>query len=118
MEGQARKKIRNDQRQRALRRNATDTEHKLWESLRRRQIDGAKFRRQHPSGAYILDFACLERRVVVELDGGHHAETTRYDRERTRVPYRADFTLLRFWTHEVFENPEGVLQVILAPLQA
>src|SRR3546814_10753090 len=70
MEGQARKKIRNDQRQRALRRNATDTEHKLWESLRSRQIDGAKFRRQHPFGDYILDFACLERRVVVELDGG------------------------------------------------
>src|SRR3546814_5840115 len=85
MEGQARKKIRNDQRQRALRRNATDTEHKLWESLRSRQIDGAKFRRQHPFGDYILDFACLERRVVVELDGGQHAETTRYDRERTRV---------------------------------
>src|SRR3546814_2077271 len=62
-------------------------------------------------------FACLERRVVVELDGGQHAETTRYDRERTRVLERAGFTLLRFWNHEVFENPEGVLQVILATLQ-
>src|SRR3546814_10455292 len=79
--------------------------------------DGAKFRKQHPFGDYILDFACLERRVVVELDGGQHAETTRYDRERTRVLERAGFTLLRFWNHEVFENPEGVLQVILATLQ-
>src|SRR3546814_13043605 len=79
--------------------------------------DGAKFRKQHPFGEYILDFACLARRVVVELDGGQHAETTRSDRERTRVLERAGFTLLRFWNHEVFENPEGVLPVILATLQ-
>src|SRR3546814_11677364 len=113
MEGQARKKIRNDQRQRALRRNATDTEHKLWESLRSRQIDGAKFRRQHPFGDYILDFACLERRVVVELDGGQNAETTRYDRERKRVLERAGFPLLRFWNHAESGSRAGLPQVNL-----
>src|SRR3546814_14874192 len=84
MEGQARKKIRNDQRQRALRRNATDTEHKLWESLRSRQIDGAKFRRQHHSGDYILDLATHERRVVVALDDVPPAEKTPHDRARKR----------------------------------
>src|SRR3546814_19866780 len=65
----------------------------------------------------MLDFACRERRVGVELEGGQHAETTRYDRVRPRVLERAGFTLLRFWNHEVFENPEVVLQVILATLQ-
>src|SRR3546814_2895292 len=116
MEGQARKKIRNDQRQRALRRNATDTEHKLWESLRSRQIDGAKFRRQHPFGDYILDFACLERRVVVELDGGQHAETTRYDRERTRVLERAGFTLLRFRSEQHTSELQSLMRISYAVL--
>jgi very-short-patch-repair endonuclease len=117
MEGQTSNRIRNDQRQRALRRNSTDAERELWQSLRGRQIDGAGFRRQHPFGDYILDFACLERKVVVELDGGQHAEATKYDDWRTRQMEQAGFAVLRFWNHEVFENREGMLEVILAALQ-
>src|SRR3546814_8849364 len=80
MEGQGNTRIRKEQRQRKLRRNPTDTERELWQSPRGKQLDGAKFRRQHPFGDYILDFACIERKLVVELDGGQHAESTKYDR--------------------------------------
>jgi very-short-patch-repair endonuclease len=112
MEGQNSKPIRSGKRQRDLRRNATDAERELWRHLRCRQIDGAKFRRQHPFGHYILDFACLERRIAIELDGGQHAEQTSYDARRTRFLGDAGFVVLRFWNNEVFENSEGVLEVI------
>ena len=117
MEGQINKRIQNDQRQRTLRCNPTDAERDLWQSLRGRQIDGAKFRRQHPFSSYILDFACIERKLVVELDGGQHTETTKYDDSRTRLLEQAGFAVLRFWNHEVFENREGVLEVILAAVR-
>src|SRR3546814_4480211 len=81
MEAQGNTRIRKEQRQRKLRRNPTDTERELWQSLRGKQLDGAKFRRQHPFGDYILDFACIERKLVVELDGGQHAESTKYRSE-------------------------------------
>src|SRR5690606_7716544 len=84
MDGQTSKRIHTEQRQRTLRRNSTDCERELWRYLRSRQLDGAKFRRQHPFGDYILDFACLERKIVVELDGGQHAGATKYDDWRTR----------------------------------
>src|SRR3546814_146406 len=117
MEAQGNTRIRKEQRQRKLRRNPTDTERELWQSLRGKQLDGAKFRRQHPFGDYILDFACIERKLVVELDGGQHAESTKYDDWRTRQLEQAGFAVLRFWNHEVFENREGVLEVILAALR-
>ena len=112
MEGQNNQHIREDKRQRLLRRNATDAERELWRHLRGKQIDGAKFRRQHPFGDYILDFACLDRRIVIELDGGQHAESTAYDSERTLHLEQAGFVVLRFWNNEVFENMEGILEVI------
>src|SRR3546814_13173375 len=68
MEAQGNTRIRKEQRQRKLRRNPTDTERELWQSLRGKQLDGAKFRRQHPFGDYLLDFACIERKLVVELE--------------------------------------------------
>jgi len=117
MEGQASKRIRTDQRQRTLRRNSTDCERELWRYLRGRQMDGARFRRQHPFGDYILDFACIERKLVVELDGGQHARSTKYDGWRTRQLEQAGFAVLRFWNHDVFENRQGILEVILAALQ-
>ncbi len=112
MEGQTSYKIRQAKLQRKLRNDPTDAERELWQHLRGRQIDGAKFRRQHPFGNYILDFASLERQIVVELDGGQHAEAANYDSERTKALEQAGFTVLRFWNHEVFENLEGVMQVI------
>jgi very-short-patch-repair endonuclease len=60
-------------RARALRSNLTDAERKLWSALRRRALDGHRFRRQHPLGPYIVDFVCLEQRLIVEVDGGQHA---------------------------------------------
>jgi very-short-patch-repair endonuclease len=117
MEGQTRKRIHTDQRQRTLRRNSTDSEPGLWRYPRGRQIDGAKFRRQHPFGDGILDFACIERKLVVQLDAGQHAQSTKYDDWRTRQLEQAGFAVLRFWNHDVLENRGGVLKVILAALR-
>ena len=101
---------------RDLRRNLTDAERALWRHLRQRQVAGLKFRRQHPIGHYILDFVCLEARLVIELDGGHHAERLTEDQERTAWLEARGYRVLRFWNTEVLENPEGVLEVILRPL--
>lgn len=105
MEGQTNKRILQSHRQRQLRRDATDAERALWRHLRGRQMDGAKFRRQHPFGHYILDFVCLERRIVIELDGGPHAGTALYDSRRTRLLEEAGFAVQRFWNNEIFDNP-------------
>lgn len=104
-------------RARDLRASSTDAERRLWQCLRGRQIAGCKFRRQHPFGPFVLDFACLERNVVVELDGGQHADTVRYDQERTKYLERAGFVVLRFWNNDVFGNAEGVIDVISDALQ-
>ena len=69
---------------RELRNNLTDAERRLWQKLKRRQIATLKFRRQQPIGAFIVDFVCFERRVIVEVDGGQHAEQVPYDEQRTR----------------------------------
>ncbi|HXQ10612.1 MAG TPA: DUF559 domain-containing protein [Caulobacteraceae bacterium] len=105
-------------RARELRRFATDAEHVLWSRLRNRQLEGCKFRRQAPIGRFIADFACLERRLVIELDGGQHAEQTRYDGMRTQALEAAGWTVLRFWNHEVLQNVEGVLIAVIAALNA
>jgi very-short-patch-repair endonuclease len=84
--------------------------------LRGRQVEGCKFRRQHPFDDFILDFACLERSLVVEVDGGQH--TDEIDRQRTQTLQRAGFTVLRFWNNDVFRNTDGVLQVIRENLVA
>ena len=98
---------------RDLRRNLTDAERALWRHLRQRQIAGLKFRRQHPIDHYILDFVCLEARLVIELDGGRHADRQDEDQERTAWLGARGYRVLRFWNTEVLENPEGVLEVIL-----
>ncbi|GAA5081656.1 DUF559 domain-containing protein [Lysobacter panacisoli] len=108
---------RHSARVRRLRNSPTEAEHRLWQYLRGRQVSGCKFRRQHPFGRFILDFACLERKVVIELDGGHHADTLRYDRERTKYLEEAGFVVLRFWNNDVLGNAEGVIDVITAALQ-
>ena len=116
MKGQTNKAILAPRLQRRLRNAPTDAEHILWQSLRSRQIEHCKFRRQHPFADYILDFVCLERAVIVELDGGQH--TAALDAERTQLLEKAGFVILRFWNNEVFENIEGVLEAIRQCLES
>jgi very-short-patch-repair endonuclease len=73
----------NTKRARELRKNLTDAEQHLWRILKRHQVAGVKFRRQQPIGSFIVDFVCFERRLIVEVDGGQHAEQVPYDEQRT-----------------------------------
>jgi very-short-patch-repair endonuclease len=95
-----------------LRRNSTEAEKKLWKYLRSNKIKGLKFRRQHPFLNYILDFVCLEKKLVIEIDGGQHAINVEHDRERDLFIRKEGFNVLRFWNNEVLENIEGVIQTI------
>jgi very-short-patch-repair endonuclease len=105
-------------RARDLRANATKPERKLWAALSGRQLGGFKFRRQHPIDRYFVDFACAERRLVVELDGGQHADQASYDEARTAVLEACGWRVLRIWNDEVIENLDGVVIAILAELHA
>lgn len=104
---------------RALRRSSTDAEALLWSKLRARQLGGLKFRRQHPLEGYVLDFACIEARLAVEIDGGQHAQCDAVQRDdlRTQVIGSCGLRVLRFWNNEVLSNLEGVLQVIAEAAQ-
>ena len=103
-------------RARQLRRDTTDAEAMLWTCLRSRQVDGAKFARQHPIDRYVVDFCCRGARLVVELDGGQHAENSRDD-ARTQVIEGSGYTVLRFWNHDVLGNLNGVLMEIQSALR-
>ena len=103
---------------RDLRTNATDAERRLWERLRRKQIDGHRFRRQVPLGSYIVDFICFDARLVVEVDGGQHAKSAAKDARRTAFLEASGFRVLRFWNDDVLANTEGVLDVIRRSLNA
>jgi very-short-patch-repair endonuclease len=100
------------QRARALRRNETDVERKLWHALRGRQVVQLKFRRQVPIGPYVVDFVCVGKMLVVELDGGQHAIRRDHDAIRTRALEARGYRIVRFWNHEVVENIDGVLAQI------
>ncbi len=95
-----------------LRREMTDSERKLWSRLRGEQL-GVKFRRQHPLGGYVADFACLAPKLIVELDGSQHAEQTARDRKRDAFFESQGFAVLRFATDAPFVNLEGMLVSIL-----
>ena len=97
---------------RNLRKNMTAPEQQLWNALRKRQLDGYRFRRQVPLGRYIADFVCPEARLVVELDGNHHHDQQGYDRERDHWMQQQNFQVLRFWNHEVLNHQEIVIQQI------
>ncbi len=105
------------QRARTLRNNMTDAERFLWQQLRRKQMNGYKFRRQFPLGKYIVDFVCLEARLVIELDGGQHAEQGTYDAKRDEWLNEQGFRVLRFWNDEVFRKTDGVFELILVALE-
>jgi len=96
-----------------LRKNLTDAERALWQQLRAHRLVGYKFRRQQPVGRYIVDFVCFEKQVIVELDGGQHAEQVAYDAERTAWLQSRGFRVLRFWNHEALQNLEAVTEAVL-----
>ena len=104
------------QHARRLRRDQTDAEQKLWGRLRDRQLCGAKFRRQHPIGVFIVDFCCPQRKLVVELDGGQHAEPLAADQERSRFLEGQGYRVLRFWNHDVLTHTDAVLERIAEAL--
>ncbi|MCR4304206.1 MAG: endonuclease domain-containing protein [Gallionella sp.] len=95
-----------------LRRNLTDAEQKLWYHLRAHRFMGRKFKRQKPIGRYVVDFICLEEKLIIELDGGQHAESMVYDHERDSWLRSQGFTVLRFWNNELMNETEGVLEQI------
>jgi very-short-patch-repair endonuclease len=99
-------------RARTLQHNSTDAEIKLWSHIRAKQLEGFKFRRQQPLGNYIVDFICLEKRLIVELDGGQHATNRDKDIERDNWLTNEGFHVLRFWNNDVLINHEGVLSEI------
>ena len=105
-------------RARQLRAAATDAETLLWQRLRSRQLAGYKFRRQHPMGPYFADFACIEARLVVELDGGQHAtpEGLLSDQRRSEALAAQGYVVLRFWNHDVLQQTDVVLESILFAL--
>ncbi|MGQ0676681.1 MAG: endonuclease domain-containing protein [Rhodospirillales bacterium] len=104
-------------RARGMRRESTDAEKRLWSALRGRRLSQYKFRRQHPVGRFIVDFACIEAKLIVELDGGQHASQARRDEKRTRELEASGYRVLRFWNNDALANAEGVLTVILRRLQ-
>ena len=106
------------QRARRLRRASTGVEQRLWCRLRDRQLGGIKFRRQEPIGLFVVDFCSLEAKLVVELDGGQHAEQMGKDAARTAALERFGYRVLRFWNSEVTENLDEVLERIAAAASA
>jgi very-short-patch-repair endonuclease len=104
---------------RTLRTASTDAELKLWHHLRNRQLAGHKFRRQHPVGGHVADFACIEAKLVIEVDGGQHFEDAcaRKDADRTRALNAAGFAVLRFDNRQVLAETQAVLQAIVKRLQ-
>ena len=117
MIGQTNKKIHSGKLQQALRNNMSDAEQALWNVLRGRRISGLKFRRQHPFGNYILDFVCLEKKLVIEVDGGQHGQQAAYDENRTQKLQAAGFRVLRFWNDEVLKEIESVKEKIWLAVQ-
>jgi primosomal protein N' (replication factor Y) len=96
---------------RDLRRNMTDGERLLWYFLRAKRFAGCKFRRQHPIGPFIADFACVEHRLVVEADGGQHAGSES-DASRTRWLESAGWLVMRFWNDDIMRRTNDVLEEI------
>ena len=99
---------------RELRQSQTDAEQRLWLALRDRRLSGAKFRRQYPCGAYVLDFYCPSKKLAIELDGGQHASTQGREHDARRADFLAErgIKVLRFWDNDALLHTEAVLQAI------
>jgi len=100
---------------RNLRKTLTDAETHLWYHLRRRQLGGFRFRKQHPIGPYVADFVCIERHLVVELDGSQHLDCA-LDEARAACLRECGFHVLRFWNDDALLRTDEVLTAILAAL--
>ncbi|MBI2831086.1 MAG: endonuclease domain-containing protein [Chloroflexi bacterium] len=96
---------------RELRRKQTEAEKVLWSKLRNFQIPGVKFRRQQPIGEYIVDFVCLDKKLIIEIDGGQHNETVFKENDDSRTLWleSVGYRVIRFWNNEVLLNTDGVL---------
>ncbi|TDQ82038.1 very-short-patch-repair endonuclease [Dongia mobilis] len=101
---------------RRLRRDMTAAEKELWRAIRNHQLENAHFRRQFPIGPYVADFCCRRARLVIEVDGGQHADNLRDDR-RSRYLATQGYRVLRFWNNDVIENIGGVVEKIRADLR-
>ena len=102
-------------RARQLRHQQTDAETRLWYKLRDRRLAGFKFRRQHPIGPFVVDFVCLEAKLVVEVDGPTHQNPARDERRDQDLAERG-FRTVRVWNNDLYENLDGVTETILNSL--
>ncbi|HLI81555.1 MAG TPA: DUF559 domain-containing protein [Candidatus Binataceae bacterium] len=98
-------------------RESTEAETKLWQAVRNRKLDGAKFRRQVPIDHYFADFCCFDKMLIVELDGSQHAEQERYDAARTAHLNAKEYRVLRLCNEDVLKSIEGVVEIIREALQ-
>ena len=94
-----------------LRKNTTQAEEKLWKHLRRKQMT-VKFRRQHALGNYIVDFCCIEKKLIIEFDGSQHLDLQEYDEVRTQYLESLGYRVLRFWNNQVMKDINGVILAI------
>lgn len=99
-----------------LRKEPTLAERKLWALIRNDQL-GVNFRRQHAVGNYIPDFICIEKKLIIELDGSQHLEQAEYDEERTKYLNSLGYKVIRFWNNEVTNNMDGVILAILHTME-
>ena len=99
------------QHAKTLRIGMTDAERRLWGRLRLQQL-GPKFRRQHPLGPFVVDFVCLDPKLVIEVDGSQHLDQGAYDDRRSAWLRAQGFEVLRFWANEVLASLDGVVSVI------
>ena len=94
----------------------TDSERLLWQGLRNRQLGGFKFRRQKPIGPFIVDFVCMEKKLIIEVDGSQHAGQKESDQKRSYYLMKKGFRVLRFWNNEVLQESDAVFTAIFSAL--
>jgi very-short-patch-repair endonuclease len=94
----------------------TEAERALWRRLRKRQLKGCLFRRQFALGRYIVDFVCLQQRLIIEIDGGQHNDQQTYDAKRTTWLEAQGYRVLRFWSNDVLERIDAVVEIIAAAI--
>ena len=99
-----------------LRKESTPAERKLWAVIRNDQL-GVNFRRQHAVGNYIPDFVCIEKKLIIELDGSQHLEQEEYDNERTKYLESLGYKVIRFWNNDVTNNIDGVILAIIYAME-